>query len=86
MFAGDLKIIAQGSYEAFLAEDPQIYGYIRRLEEQSLLVLNNFYPQETTIELPEEFLTGEILINNYPNEKLIEKLTLKPYQTVAIYR
>ncbi|MDT2736835.1 alpha,alpha-phosphotrehalase [Enterococcus pseudoavium] len=82
----EYPIIAQGSYEAFLAEDPQIYGYIRRLEEQSLLVLNNFYPQETTIELPEEFLTGEILINNYPNEKLIEKLTLKPYQTVAIYR
>ena len=79
-------VISEGSYEAFLPEHPQIYGYIRRLADHSLLVLNNFFPQETTIELPEEFSAGEILIDNYQTETYNKKLVLKPYQTIAIYR
>lgn len=77
-------VIAEGSYEAFLADHPQIYGYIRRYENQSLLVLNNFFADETTIRLPEEFLAGIVLLNNYDDEELSEKITLKPYQTLAI--
>ena len=79
-------MIASGSYEAFLPEHPQIYGYVRRLEDHSLLVLNNFFPQETTIALPEEFLSGKVLIGNYDTETPEQKMTLKPYQTIAIYR
>ena len=61
----DYPVIAKGSYEAFLPEHPQIYGFVRRLEEHSLLVLNNFFPTETTINIPEEFLTGNILIDQF---------------------
>lgn len=81
----EYPVIAEGSYEAFLSEHPQIYGYIRRFKGQSLLVLNNFFSQETTIELPEAFQNGEILINNYDNEKLDKEIVLKPYQSIAIY-
>jgi trehalose-6-phosphate hydrolase len=58
---------------------------VRRLEEHSLLVLNNFFPTETTINIPEEFLTGNILIDNYETQAVDEVITLKPYQTIAIY-
>lgn len=81
----DYPLIAEGSYEAFLPDHPQIYGYLRRLGEQSLLVINNFFPQETTIEIPDEFLTGEILINNYEDEVIDKNIQLKPYQSIAIY-
>jgi trehalose-6-phosphate hydrolase len=81
----DYPVIAKGSYEAFLPEHPQIYGFVRRLEEHSLLVLNNFFPTETTINIPEEFLTGNILIDNYETQAVDEVITLKPYQTIAIY-
>ncbi len=47
----DYPVIAKGSYEAFLPEHPQIYGFVRRLEEHSLLVLITFpngnYDQHT---------------------------------------
>lgn len=82
----EYPIIAEGSYEVFLPGHPQIYGYIRRFEGHSLLVLNNFFPQETTIELPAEFQKGEVLISNYDNEELNQDFTLKPYQSIAIYR
>ena len=82
----EYPIIAEGSYEVFLPDHSQIYGYIRRFEGHSLLVLNNFFPQETTIELPAEFQKGEVLISNYDNEELNQDFTLKPYQSIAIYR
>ncbi|MGO3609353.1 MAG: alpha-amylase family glycosyl hydrolase, partial [Enterococcus sp.] len=81
----DYPLIAEGSYEAFLPDHPQIYGYLRRLGEQSLLVVNNFFPQETTIEIPDEFLTGKVLINNYEDEVIDKDIKLKPYQSIAIY-
>ncbi|MBX8935369.1 alpha,alpha-phosphotrehalase [Enterococcus gilvus] len=81
----EYPVIARGSYEAFLPEHPQIYGYIRRFEDRSLLVVNNFYSQKTSIELPEEFQQGEVLIANYDNCLLGEKINLEPYQSLAIY-
>ena len=81
----EYPVIARGSYEAFLPEHPQIYGYIRRFGDRSLLVVNNFYSQKTSIELPEEFQQGEVLIANYDNCPLGEKINLEPYQSIAIY-
>lgn len=81
----EYPVIAEGSYEAFLPEHPQIYGFVRRLEGHSLLVLNNFFSQETTIKLPKECLSGEVLIDNYETKSFEQELRLKPYQTIAIY-
>ncbi|MGG5372154.1 alpha,alpha-phosphotrehalase [Enterococcus sp. AZ196] len=81
----EYPVIAEGSYEAFLPEHPQVYGYIRRWGNHSLLVLNNFFSQKATLDLPEEFLSGEVLINNYETEKLAKRIELQPYQSLAIY-
>ena len=81
----DYPVVAKGSYEAFASTDQQVYGYIRRLEDRRLLVLNNFFPTETTIEIPKEFLAGKILISNYDEQKIAEQIVLKPYQSLAIY-
>ncbi len=77
-------VIAQGTYEAFVPEHPQVYGFIRRYENQSLLVVNNFYAAETLVELPAEFVAGDVLITNTELTEVTQKLTLQPYQTVAL--
>lgn len=77
-------IIAQGDYQPFLEHDPQIYAYCRTYQQQKLLVLNNFFAKTATVELPEEFAKGRVLISNYPVDQLQSALTLAPYQTLAI--
>lgn len=82
----EYPVISEGTYQAFLAEHPAIYGYLRSYQDQELLVLNNFFAEEVVIELPERFMKGEVLINNYPATELTKELVLKPYQSLAIYR
>ncbi|MEO1771401.1 alpha,alpha-phosphotrehalase [Candidatus Enterococcus ferrettii] len=77
-------IIAEGSYRAFASEHESVYGFIREHEEQKLVVLNNFFAEETIVHLPDEFLTGEILVDNYRATQLNSEFKLQPYQTIAI--
>lgn len=49
------------------------------------MVLNNFYATEVEIELPATYQNGQILISNYEDAEVSEKILLKPYQTLAIY-
>ncbi|MGT2910215.1 alpha,alpha-phosphotrehalase [Streptococcus cameli] len=77
-------IIAEGSYQAILQGHEQIYAFERHYEDQSLLVLNNFFGQETEIPLPSTYQEGKILISNYPDTQVGSSVVLKPYQTLAI--
>ncbi|MFV9510602.1 alpha,alpha-phosphotrehalase [Tepidibacillus sp. LV47] len=85
----EYDIIAYGDYQLILEDDPQIFAYIRRYQNEALLVINNFYGKETIFALPEEIkLEGnaKILISNYKDtENNIHKLTLRPYESVAFY-
>ena len=56
------------------------------LNGKQLLVLNNFFAKEVELDLPEAYQSGQILLSNYPETNLSEKITLKPYQTLAIYQ
>lgn len=49
------------------------------------MVLNNFYATEVEIELPATYQTEQILLSNYEDAEVSEKILLKPYQTLAIY-
>ena len=49
-------------------------------------MLNNFFAKEVELDLPEAYQSGQILLSNYPETNLSEKITLKPYQTLAIYQ
>jgi alpha,alpha-phosphotrehalase len=48
------------------------------------LVLNNFYGSEAEVEIPAEYQLGRVLLSNYDDAELAEKVSLKPYQTLAI--
>ena len=47
--------------------------------------LNNFYATEVEIDLPLAYQNGQILLSNYEDAEVSEKILLKPYQTLAIY-
>ena len=79
-----LPLIAEGDYKAAYQDSDNVYAFERQLDNQKLLVLNNFFPEEVTIQLPANYQTGKVLISNYDGVELTENLVLQPYQTVAI--
>lgn len=81
----EMPIISEGSYKPAFEDSKQVYAFERRFEEQKLLVLNNFYAKEVEIDLPAVYQNGQILISNYEDAEVSEKILLKPYQTLAIY-
>lgn len=80
----ELPIIAEGDYKAVYKDSNQVYAFERNWQGQKLLVLNNFYADEVTLDLPEVYQSGNVLISNYDDVKVGEKITLKAYQTVAV--
>ena len=81
----EMPIISEGSYKPALEDSKQVYAFERQYEDQKLLVLNNFYATEVEIELPATYQNGQILISNYEDAEVAEKILLKPYQTLTIY-
>ena len=81
----EMPIISEGSYKPAFEDSKQVYAFERQYEDEKLLVLNNFYATEIEIELPAAYQNGQILISNYEDVEVSEKILLKPYQTLAIY-
>ncbi len=83
----EYDIISEGTIEMILMDHPQVLAYTRRLDNQNLIVLNNYYGKETVVEIPKELVKeSNILISNYvDSEVLSEKVTLRPYESVAYY-
>ncbi|WP_318767309.1 alpha,alpha-phosphotrehalase [Lactiplantibacillus carotarum] len=79
-----MPIIADGDYATWRLDDEQVFGYWRTLGDQRLLVLNNFYGQVTTVDLPAEMLTARVILSNYDDVQVKSRLVLQPYQSVAL--
>ena len=80
-----MPIISEGSYQPALEDSKQVYAFERHLDGQKLLVLNHFYGSEAEVEIPAEYQSGRVLLSNYENVELADKISLQPYQTLAIY-
>lgn len=79
-----MPLIAEGSYKAAYKDSQQVYAFERQLDGERLLVVNNFYAQEVTLELEPVYQNGQVLLSNYESDGLGKTITLKPYQTLAI--
>lgn len=83
-------LIYAGHFKELLADDKQVFAYERYLDDSSekLVVFNNFYGTEVTVDLPAEYQDKECttLIDNYQNEiqKTAKQITLQPYGSLAI--
>lgn len=81
----DYKVISDGLYRGVELDHQSIYAYVREYKNQQLLVLNHFYDGETSIKIPDEFLTkqADVLISNSGDRELTKDFRMGPYETVA---
>jgi trehalose-6-phosphate hydrolase len=82
-------IVTEGDYRLLLKDHPQIFAYLRTGKNgEKLLVVNNFFAEETIFEKP-EFLkedSGEVLLSNYKDTPdHFSRLTLRPFESVVYY-
>ncbi|MFD2046424.1 alpha,alpha-phosphotrehalase [Ornithinibacillus salinisoli] len=80
-------IITYGDYQLLIADDPQIFAYTRNWHNETLIVINNFYADEVTLNLNVEGSeNGQLLLANYPDSpKKLREMILRPYESVVYY-
>lgn len=83
-------IIAYGEYQPILEEHDEIFAYIRRYEDELLVVVNNFYSNEVEFTLPTiidtRVYSSDIPISNYEDSSLdMQKFILRPYESIVYY-
>ena len=83
-------LIYAGHFKELLADNKQVFAYERYLDDSNkkLVVFNNFYGNEVTVDLPAEYQDKDCttLVDNYHNEiqKTSKQITLQPYESLAI--
>ncbi|SFZ92757.1 oligo-1,6-glucosidase [Flaviramulus basaltis] len=84
-FRNNNKVLVYGDYQLLQAEHPEIYAYIRTLDNEKLMVLLNFTDHDSSIILPEISKIEDININNYEALTINkDEVSLKPYQAVIV--
>ncbi|GAH88165.1 unnamed protein product, partial [marine sediment metagenome] len=78
------SIIIHGDYQLILEEDEHIYSYLRNLNKDRLLIILNFFSNQTIFNLPEDvyYKDKKLLISNYDIEEDedIKRIYLRPYE------
>ncbi|WP_216827757.1 glycoside hydrolase family 13 protein [Alkalihalobacterium elongatum] len=81
------EIIVYGDYDILHEDHPQVYAYTRTLGNEQLVVVCNFYGEDTTFELPENLSSKQyaLLISNYDvqESEAISTIALRPYEARA---
>lgn len=81
----DYDVIVEGSYELIYEDDTEIYAYLRKWQNQTLLVILNFFASMPVFTLP-SYLTekaGKMLLSNYDvsDQPPINSFILRPYES-----
>ena len=82
-------LFVYGDYHLLLHKHTQIYSYLRHWEEDTLLVILNFFEESATFTLPErvKVKAARLLIANYPDTNAeivaqdLKKISFRPYET-----
>lgn len=81
-------LFVYGDYHLLLPMHTKIYSYLRHWEEETLLVILNFFHKSTAFTLPKKviFQTGRLIIANYSDTKAkivaddLKEFSLRPYE------
>lgn len=78
-------IITYGDYQLLLENHPKVFAYKRHWQEQSFIVISNFYAEEVTVNLPiDQIENAQILLSNYPDSDVkSSNLKLRPYESIV---
>lgn len=80
----DYDVISHGTIIPVLKEHDKVLAYVREYNAQKLLVVCNFFAEETTILMDEVFNNGNIIISNYKNTMINSEINLRPYECFAV--
>jgi trehalose-6-phosphate hydrolase len=80
-------IIVHGDFKMLLEDHQSVFAYTRNWENETILVVNNFYGEEVTVGFDLKTAGNvEVLISNYEDSQLtLDELTLRPYESVVYY-
>ncbi|EOO74678.1 alpha,alpha-phosphotrehalase [Bacillus cereus VD021] len=83
-------VLTEGKYAILDGNHPSIWAYTRTVNNEVLLVINNFYGEEITYSVPIHVqldgMKQEVLLSNYKgSSKDITNLNLRPYESI-VYR
>lgn len=77
-------IMIYGDYQLILEDDEHIYSYLRTLNKDRLLIILNFFSNQTIFNLPAniDYQDKKLLISNYDIEESedIKRIYLRPYE------
>lgn len=87
-FRKNVDVITTGNFRLIDRENPNVFAYERKTDQESLLVICHFSDQEILFEhqdiLP-YLENGEVLIQNYKDLLANKSIRLRPYEAVAFY-
>lgn len=79
-------VISDGSFNIILENHDKVYAYTRSYKNTNLIVLNNFYGEDTGVTIEKELIEGnsKILISNYKDSGSLSKnIKLRPYESIV---
>ena len=80
-------IIVYGDFELLLETHPYVFAYKRKYQDETLIVVNNFFAEEIEVHLQlEKKGNKQILLSNYPDSTVdLELIALRPYESIVYY-
>jgi trehalose-6-phosphate hydrolase len=86
----EYDVITNGDYELFSEDHDSIFAFVRKTENEMLLVINNFYGKDTTYMLPVKLdidgLSNGVLLSNYEDSApLAKEIPLRPYESIVYH-
>ncbi|MDK2829666.1 MAG: trehalose-6-phosphate hydrolase [Clostridium butyricum] len=79
-------VISDGSFKIILENHDKVYAYTRCYKNTNLIVLNNFYGEDTDVTIEKELIEGnsKTLISNYKDSGSLSKnIKLRPYESIV---
>lgn len=86
----EYEIITNGDYELISEGNDSVFAFVRKTDNEMLLVINNFYGKDTTYPLPVRLdidgLTSSVLLSNYEDSAPLGKaIPLRPYESIVYH-
>jgi trehalose-6-phosphate hydrolase len=86
----EYDVITDGDYEMISENHDSIFAFVRKTENEMLLVINNFYGKNTTYALPVTLnidgLSNDVLLSNYEDSAPLGKeIQLRPYESIVYH-
>lgn len=79
-------VIQNGTYVAMFSDHPAVFAYERTYENDSIVVICNFYEDETSVSLDIDTSSYSIILSNYPAPVLNATLHLRAFEAVVLKR